>query len=82
MVQDRTSQHKSHKTSSFGISFMAASTSGAIEASLMYPFEFVKTQLQLQSKVNVSALTEWINEFKSFSSLKNLHFFYYNSILL
>lgn len=33
---------------------LAGGTAGAIEAVIMFPTEFVKTQLQLQSKTNVS----------------------------
>ncbi len=47
--------HKSseHKKPSLAVSFIAAFATGAIEATMMYPFEFIKTQLQLQDKKNV-----------------------------
>ncbi|KXS17006.1 mitochondrial carrier [Gonapodya prolifera JEL478] len=43
------------KKSNVGLSLLAGGISGAVEATLTYPAEYVKTQLQLQSKLSKTA---------------------------
>jgi solute carrier family 25 citrate transporter 1 len=52
--KDKVAAPATGKKTTPGKAVLAGGTAGAIEAVIMFPTEFVKTQLQLQSKTNVS----------------------------